>query len=53
MWLLTVVFLAAARRRLTAALAPTCGDGGSVRLALNTVAVYSSSRNRPTSSWSE
>jgi hypothetical protein len=37
MWLLAVLFATAARRRVTTALAPTCGD--SSRLALNTVAV--------------
>jgi hypothetical protein len=51
MWLLIVLFPAAVRRCLTAALAPSCGS--SARLALNTVAVYSSSRNRLGSSRSE
>jgi hypothetical protein len=42
MWLLVVLFATAARRRLTTALPSSCSCN-SARLALNTVAVYSSS----------
>jgi hypothetical protein len=52
MWpLLVLSATTAASRRLTAALlAPTCGgNDDSARLALNTVSVCSSSRNRPVS----
>jgi hypothetical protein len=44
MWLLVVLLPAATRRHLTAALPPRYGSGA--RVALNMVAVYSSSRNK-------